>query len=164
MSDRRIRIRQPLPLDVAGNLIKAIGTMYPDAQIVLSEHGPDLVIDLGTRTARHSKKRIAAEMDDGEPVDAGFSFTPDGVKVSTPQEATLALAEWAYIMLTAHEDAFNYVEQTVTLPADGDREAKRLLLTACWSKGQTPHALRMAAEERAEKAEARLRELEPPCP
>lgn len=153
---RRVRIEYPVPLDVAGNLTKALGLMYPDATIRSDDPKSDtcLVLDLGSRTARVSKKRLTEEL--LEPVDADLVRMRDGtVGVSTPEEAKAGLAEWAAVLLMS-QDAFNYVEQPVT-----DRETGRtFLVTACWSAGQSPHELRMVAEKRAEVAEARVAELE----
>jgi len=160
MTDRRICIQYPIPLDVSANIIAALGAMYPDATIRTDDPRSRnaMVIDLGARTARSNKRRIAAEMIEPE-VDAEVSGFADGtLSVSTPREAVVALAEWAHIAL-AGMDAANYIEQAATLPADGDRPERTLLVTACWSRGQTPHELRQAAEKRAEAAEAELAKL-----
>lgn len=160
MNDRRICIQYPMPLDVSANIIAALGAMYPDATIRTDDHrsGRAMVIDLGTRTARSNKRRLAGEMT--KPiVDAEVSGWSDGtLSVTTPREAVEMLAEWARIVLTGM-DAANYVEQGATLPADGEHPERTLLVTACWSRGQTPHELRMAAEKRAEAAEAELARL-----
>jgi hypothetical protein len=154
---RRVAVQYPVPLELAANLTKAIGIMYPDATIRTDDprSGTCMVFDLGGRKGRSSKKALLEDMADETDADLlGFG---DGVmKVGTPQEATANLAYWAQIMLSVSPEALNYVEQTVTDPESG----RVYCVTACWSKEQTPHELRMAAEERATRAEARVVELE----
>lgn len=160
MSDRRICIQYPMPLDASANIIAALGAMYPDATICTDDPRSHkaMVIDLGTRTARSNKRRVGAQMIEPE-VDAEVSGFSDGtLGVTTPREAVEALAEWARIALTGM-DAANYIEQAATLPADGGHPERTLLVTACWSRGRTPHALRQAAEKRADAAEAELARL-----
>lgn len=154
---RRVAIQYPVPLDVAANLAKAVGIMYPDSTIRTDDprSGTCMVFDLKTRKGRSSKKALLEDLADEADADLlGFA---DGVmKVGTPLEATANLAYWAQIMLTGSPGALNYVEQAVTDPESG----RVFCVTACWSKEQTPHQLRMVAEERAARAEARVVELE----
>lgn len=153
---RRICIMYPIPLDVSGNIILALGTMYPDAVIRTDDPRSDrsLVIDLGTRKARSSKRRIVAEMETEES-EAEITGLGDGVmQFTTPKEATETLAIAANIMLTSHE-ATNYVEQLVHM-----NDGRSFVFHAAWSKGQTPHELRMKAEARIVELEARIAELE----
>lgn len=155
-TDRRICVMYPIPLDVSGNIIMALGTMYPDAVIRTDDprSRDGLVIDLGTRKARSSKRRITAEMDTEES-EATLTGLGDGmIQFATPKEATETLAVAANIMLTSHE-ATNYVEQEVHM-----EDGRSFVFHACWSKGQTPHELRIKAEKRAEKAEGLVAELE----
>jgi len=155
-TDRRIRIKYPIPLDVSGNLLKALGTIYPDAAIRTDDPWSSdcMVIDVGKRTARTSKAKMTDDLildTDGTTL---TGIDDKGWNMATPREAMEGLAWWAQIVLE-NSTAPNYVEQEVFNESD-----RRFLVTACWSPEQTPHQLRMAAEARIVELEARISELE----
>lgn len=159
-----VSIRLPLPLEVVGALSEAIGTLWPDATIRTDRR--DFTFMVPRRKAkRPTKKRmreILAESwpdDDAPEVDV-TRINPDGMSIALDNndEAWQQLGAWAYSVLRFH-DAANYVEQQITVQLPDANEERTLLLTACWSTGQTPHALRMKAEAelaalRAEKEES----------
>jgi hypothetical protein len=156
-----IRIAYPLSLEIAGPLVKAVGTLWPDAVIDTTEDRALVMRVPKVKPARITKAQLRALLDD-EPdeVPEVQRFDGETLTVSTPGEAWQALAQWALIVLEATEGTTNYVEQSVTLRESG----KQFVVIACWSKGQTPHHLRMLAERRAERAEKRLAAYEPDGP
>lgn len=161
-AETQIKIALPLPMDMVSSLVRAIGTMYPDATMSGngSGYGAELVLNVpeSNRRAKGSKKALAAAKvpaDDpaSEPELTGFG--DGGISMTTPKEAAENLAVWAYTLLTS-VDATNYVEQAAHHPETG----QRLAVVACWTDRQTPHELRLAAERRADEAEARLRAIQ----
>ena len=161
-----IDIGLPLPLEVAGTLMALVGAAYPDCVIDTTGargNGLHIVIPAGSRTRKVSKAeakktRALVEGEDGPSGNqfAGFSTSADGKVAATllsEDEVIHSLAAGALAILERHE-AENYVEWTLT--ADG----RSLAVSACWSESQTPHQLRLAAEVRADAAEARVAELE----
>ena len=153
-----IRIRLPLKLDISAALIKAIGVVWPEAVMLTDGLGGDLVagIPKGAK-ARVAKRPLAAAAREARESTPGTvtGIDPNGMTVSTdPSDATRALAEWAYTVLTATDGAANYVEQEVWCQPDG--ESRRLVVIAAWSNTQTPAALREKAERRVRELEAQL--------
>lgn len=152
MSDPvRVEIGLPLPMDVAGTLMEVIGIAYPNS-MVRTDGRPGrmtmeiLESDRGSKPIPKRKVKAArqeASPDDTEVELAGFAEEEGALvmKVSTPQEATRRLAEWAVLMLD-NPDATNYVEQEATTA-----EGLRFVVIAARSKAQTPHKLRMKAEK-----------------
>lgn len=162
MTGRRVlHIRYPAPLSVLGAVTSAVGMMWPDAVADTSDPSSFTLIIPGTEPGpftREDADGILAGMGDVEgdgSVDV-TGFNGGTLTVSTPKGATQALAEWAHTILSGTDGAVNYVEQEVF----DEKSGRRFVVTACWSTGQTPHALRAAAERRAFDAEARAAELE----
>lgn len=160
-----IDIGLPLPLEVAGTLMALVGAAYPDCVIDTTGargNGLHIVIPAGSRTrkvgkAEARKTRAVVEGEDGPSGNqfAGFSTGADGKVAATllsEDEVIHSLAAGALAILERHE-AENYVEWTLT--SDG----RSLAVSACWSESQTPHQLRLAAEARADAAEAELARL-----
>lgn len=143
MTETEIRIRLPLPLSVAAALTAAVGAMWPTATtrpdpshlvFAIPDRAPK-------RTSRKQLRTILAETcdPDGDPDAFLERWTTTGptIGVDTKTEAMQSLATWALIMLRA-EAAPNYVEQVVrAVEPDGTERA--FVVTAAWSKGQTPH-------------------------
>lgn len=155
---------ESIPLEVVSSLLRAVGTMYPGATM-----GPGR--GFGGRSDGFSLRLPLAEIQAGpavapEAVPGADDTVPeqdrvgligwDGecLSVTTPAEAAQALAQWAVLLLSAYPEAENYVEQQVITP-----EERHLAIAACWSKSQTPHQLRLAAEQRADRLQAELDQL-----
>ena len=149
-----IRIRLPLKLDLAAALTKAIGVMWPEAVMLTDGLGGDFVagIPKGAK-ARAAKRPLAAAARQARDSEPGTvtGIEPNGITVAVdPLEATRALAEWAYTVLSTVDGAVNYVEQEVW------HDDRRLVVIAAWSPEQTPARLREEAEHRVRDLEAQL--------
>lgn len=154
MSDRtqQIQVQLPLPLDVAGTLMKLIGAVYPSArvrpfgsshmvlEIDLEDRVPDGDVDAYLEGV--SPELLSPEA--GETV-----LTNSGV---TAPEWLARLA--GSIMEIALDAAPNYIEADFTINAGTD-----LTMIVARTAEQTPHALRMKAEKRVTKLEEKLRDL-----
>lgn len=148
-----------MPLDIASSLYTAIGTMYPSAQIKTDGAGFGdmvIVIDSDDRRPRMSKRALAAaktttEDPDNEPDLVGWK---DGAMVmSTPEELSLELGGLCAHLLAAADESVNYMEFQVRY------DGKPYVVAACRSVGQTPHALRRAAEKERDEALAEVERL-----
>lgn len=148
-----IEFKLPLPLDVAGTLLRLIGGAYPNAKVRPTNNGV-MTVEIGT------KDRVP----DAD-VDAFLEgFTPDlldpEVGVSMLTEQGITAPQWLSAMLgrmadVALGDAPNYIEAKFTLHNDGIQR----LLTVARSPEQTPHELHMQAKDRINALEAKLSEL-----
>lgn len=154
-----IRIGLPLPLDVVTSIGNAICAMYPSARIKTDGgHVGDLVlvIDDELRRPRVGKQKLAkakVATDDPEMEGLLAQWNADGMGISFPEYTRLRLAEICVAILEV-EDAPNYLEIPVTAP-----DGKRYAVAACRSKEQTPHALRMKAEQERDAALAEVERL-----
>lgn len=163
-----IRVAGPLPMGVAGALMQLIGSAWPESVIDTSgrgdrrrprrvHYGQDALVMLvppkaAKRVTKKAAKAIRAEAEEAEETGELFGFDGGWVKIAPPEELGLYLGSVAKAMLDAHEDAVNYVEWEVR-----DRESlERTVLSVARSKGQTPHALRMAAEAERDQVRALL--------
>lgn len=151
---------QGIPFDVITSLIPAIGHMWPGAQMGPGREGfggaegMAIIIPTGERAKPLTKaaaKKIKRHREDDTDDSGVVGFDGKTLTATTPDEYRERLAHWAYLMLTQSEEAINYAEQEVRAP-----DGRKFVVTAAWSERQTPHALRMAAEKRAEEAEAKL--------
>lgn len=154
-----VRFRLPLPADVTGSIIMGIGTMWPTATILTNGDPREMafVIPVDGRRAKLGKKALAAaKQSSADPAEEIVveSFGGNDITLSTPREATLALADFALTILEGMEGVANYIEQTLDLP-----DGRRLALVACWSPEQTPRQLRKAAERRTDAADRQVTDL-----
>lgn len=156
-----IRVGTPLPVDVFVTLGNLLELAYPGTTIQATppkarweDTYTEFIIDRSKRV-EVSPEQVAdaVEESDGEDVEV-IGFDDDGhVQFSTPDEASLALGHIAASMLD-HSGAVNYLEAEVR-----DAEGNRYVVCAARSKGQTPHALKTAAEEKLAEAEATIADL-----
>lgn len=147
-----VRIDLPLPLDVAGTLMKVVGAVYPGTRVATNTAGMVLTIPLESR------------IPDGD-VDAYLEgFEPEMLDPEIGQtmltRTGISAPEWLAnvvggVAKIAIGEAPNYIEAPYRA-ADG---IETYVLTVARSKGQTPHQLRLAAEERIERLEAKLKEM-----
>lgn len=146
-SDTHVRIAGPLPLDVAGTLLTAIGTVYPTTRLAAAADGDAMHLLI----ADTDRPRLP-ELANVEPA-VITGIDPAGIRFSTGPEIGAILAQALDNVIEEH-DAENYVEFSYESPRS------RYTMVVARSGRQTPHALRVAAEERAEAAESRARALE----
>lgn len=158
MTETPIRIGLPLPFDVVASLSYAFDAMYPDSKIKTSAHPGEMVIliDDEHRRPRVGKKKLR---DAKVTAEAGIAdvqvlgWEDDHLALSTPEELSLMLAAPCAHLIAAFEDAVNYVELEV------EHDGNRYTVAACRSRGQTPHALRMKAEQERDEARAEVDRL-----
>lgn len=161
LEDTVIDIKLPLPIDVVSTLMLLIGSAYPNATMVEQgryDYRMGFKIPAGSRAKKISKTAAAKMKQDASELE-GFEVTeasPNGFAWATPERVANMLREVLETSFAENPDAANYLEWEVR---SGDSK-QHYLLTFCRSKGQSPHALRMAAEAKLAVAEARIRELE----
>jgi hypothetical protein len=158
MAETPIRLGLPLPLDVVISLTNAIGAMYPSAKIKTNSGYEEMVIviDDDQRRPRVGKKKLAAAKNTSEdPANEQdvLAWDDDHLVTSTPEELSLYLGGACAHLLASNESAVNYMEMQVTY------KGKPYVVAACRSKGQTPHALRMKAEQERDAALAEVERL-----
>ena len=154
--ETEIRIRLPLPLEVAGALTSAIGHMWPTSTIRPASH--ELVIAISRKRPKRVAQKTLRELlpaavePDADPEGFLERWAGDGLVISADaqSEAMQGLATWALVVLTS-QAAPNFVEQSVSA-VEPDGTKRRIVLTASWSKGQTPYA-------RLKEAEAKIARL-----
>lgn len=162
-----IRIATPLPMDVAGTLLRAIGTVYPSAALVSDKHAPPLsgfgapsamTIRVDPSDRYDGPLDIEADRADGEiPVDfTGFHVDEDQkawVRTAPAEELCVYLGGIAHRIFTATEGATNFVEWTINTT---DHSAAYLL-----SVSRQPVGLEATSPSNLlAKAKARIAELE----
>lgn len=154
-----IRIGLPLPMDVVGSLMHALAVMYPDGAIDAKRSRVGEMVAVIPDVSRYAKvddrELQAAKVTTDDPKMEGLlaQWDADGMGISFPEYTRLRLSEICVAILS-HEEAPNYLEWPVTAP-DGQRYA----VAACRSMGQTPHALRMQAEQERDAALAEVERL-----
>lgn len=154
-----IRIGLPLPLDVVTSVGNAICAMYPSARIKTdTRHVGDmvLVIDDEQRLPRVGKQKLAkSKVTTDDPKMEGLlaQWDADGMGISFPEYTRLRLAEIC-VSILENDAAPNYLEWPVRAP-----DGRRYVVAACRSMGQTPHALRMKAEQERDAALAEVERL-----
>ena len=157
MTDFKIEIRLPLPLDIAGTLTNLIGTCYPSARIATNSADLTILISNTDRKRKVNKRTAAAaKISTDDPTAEGFisAIHDDGATIGLPEVASRNLAGWCATWLESYPDA-NYLETTATDPETG----RRYVIIACNSPAQTPHALRQAAEDKLTAVRAELLEV-----
>ena len=157
-SHTELRIRGPLPFDVAGSLLNAVGTMYPGTRIASSARGDAL-----TLLIPEADRPAAGTSDIDIPLEV-IRFDPDGLATVTPPGLATAMATMMNDLFTETPAAENYLEFTFTDPEDPHDE---YVLICVKPGGETPHQLRLTAESKAKAAseeiarlQARVAELE----
>lgn len=159
---RTLTIGLPIPLDVAGPLIAAIGTMWPESTVDHGAYG--MRINVPSRYAKRVSKKALRELlpeilDPDRDPEAVLESWNDGTFVISQDsfsEAQQRLAAWALIML-GETKAPNYVEQTVEIAAEEpDGTSRRFHFSVAWSKGQSPHQQLIEARAEIERLKADL--------
>lgn len=153
-----ITVGLPLPMDVAGTVMKLIGTAYPNASISNGAGGMNFSIPYGDRPKELPEDfSPETQLENSAEV---LSFGPDEngaltLGISTPSD----LAEICFeVMRTSFEgnpDALNYLETKCY-----DRNNHDFyIMTFQRGKGKTPHEMRQLAETKLEEANAKIDEL-----
>lgn len=147
-----IRIGLPLPMDLTGTLLKVIGLTWPGAVIKNGDdprHDRHMVVGIPAsqrhRTAKKAEKYAKRKEYLNANVDADITeLDPNGVSFGWPEWLA---AQWVAMARQCWEkfpDAKNYLQSEIL-----DRDTKqRYVFYVAKSEGQTPHALRTAAEKR----------------
>lgn len=156
-ADVKIRIDLPLPMDVAGTLMKLVGLAYPDALMEGNGRSMTFVLPEGTRPRKVAKTKAKAETVLDETTDL-LEIGPDGISISTPEHLAAACLEIMKTSFEQYPDAKNYLEQKVY-----DRAThKHYAMTFQRVEGKSPAELRTQAEDALAVALARIAELEAP--
>lgn len=145
----------PLPMDVAGTVMKLIGTAYPNASISNGDGGMNFSIPYGDRP-REIPEDFVPETQLENPADV-LSFGPDEngdltLGVSTPADLASVCLEVMRTSFEENPDALNYLETKCY-----DRESHDFyIMTFQRGKGKTPHEMRQLAEKKLAEANAEL--------
>jgi hypothetical protein len=154
----------PLPLDVSSTLLKIIGLTYPGTLIADDghdwKHERQLVLHI-PHSERHrnakGRKKYLAEKDERDAwVGSLTELGPNSVGVSPHESLVKMWVDLARETMAMFPDAENYLETTAFDKATNDR----YVFYVARSEKQTPHALRLKAEERVAELERRVQELE----
>jgi hypothetical protein len=184
-----VSVDLPLPLDIPASLMQVLGTLYPNTQIVTdgdprkltfaiadtdryafdeedgdcfgedSDEAPDEAVagatnrsdtDPSRRTALAQIRRVPADPE----IEATLTSVRNGAFGIQPPEWFAKLIIGGLLAVLDTTSAENYLEMTLPGP-DGVQYA----VVACRTADRTPHQLRQAAEARADRYAAKLREL-----
>lgn len=147
-TDTHLRIRGPLPFDVAGSILPAIGALYPNTQMTQADGDDVLHLVIPARD-----RPVAEGLGEGiEPVEV-VRIDPQGIKFATVEEVGEFLVTIMENALAAQAPE-NYLQWSYEVPRG--RGHARYVLIVARSREQTPHELQQAAEARANAAEAKL--------
>lgn len=152
-----IKIATPLPSSVLMTLSSLVDAAYPGSVWVGNEdrftNQVIFRVNNATRRDVSTEDAAALRVEPGdEDVDV-LALGPDGfVSVLTPLEVAANLLPAIKAEFEKFPDAENYLEMPIHDPSDGSR----YLLTFCRSKQQTPHELRMKAEQDLTDARGRI--------
>lgn len=152
--------RDGIPVDVFVTITALVSKAWPGALMTPGRSfGRGFGLALPDRAPKRvTKKDIAAERVEADP-DADMGILGwDGQSLLTvlPEKLSRYLAEVVYSWLSSVEGAVNYVEQTMTHP---DHPGEQLVMTAAWSKGQTPDQMRQKEKAERDRYVAVLREI-----
>lgn len=146
-----LRIRGPLPMDIAGTLLGMIASAYPGAQVQTASAGDALHVLIP-----NDQRPDDPELPDGMPLEV-LRLDTSGLALSTPREVAAALTQVCEAVMAEH-DPQNYVELTIEVPQDDGFD--KYALAFARTIDQTPHQLHLDAERRLGEAQARIAELE----
>lgn len=152
-----VLIRLPLPMDVAGNLMWAIGQMWPDTKI-LSTDKTGLRFEIPDDVPRAELDPEDVPNSHLHTDDAGklWALDPDGMVVEPAEVFARWAAGLARASLSNNPDAMNYLE----MPLADKEGVIRVVVAILNPEGKTPYALHQEAVAEAEKFKLRVAELE----
>lgn len=143
-------VSSPAPMNVAGTVLALLGAAYPQAQFCSPRPGEALRVEVPRDADPAPVKDPASH------VVQVLRIDPDGLSFETPQQLASMLCEVVEQAFTDVPEAENYLE----MPLTWESSRRRYVMTFARSADQTPHALRRAAEARADAAEARAADAE----
>lgn len=149
-----IKVATPLPSNVVMTLVALVDAAWPGSQLAVNEDRSthQVIFRIDNAARRHVDDADAAALRvDPNGIEV-TSLGPDGVGVITPVEITASLLPAIQAAFEKFPDAENYLEMQIDDPSDGHR----YILTFARSQGQTPHALRLRAEQDLEDARGRI--------
>lgn len=145
MSETTVRIGLPLPLDVMGNIVSAIGQFYPTSQARMGYDSFDVIINDTERVDDPEVLVAAKQVADEFTLDAAFEgMSGDEMRMAVPEWFAKTLTRAAMQMFEDDPDAINSLEMVVN--ADTDEGVQQYVVSVAKSKGQTPLEMRLAAE------------------
>jgi hypothetical protein len=151
----RIQVALPLPMDVAGTVMRLIGTAYPQA--LMEGNGRNMTFLIPEKARPRKVAKTKGKPEERLDVDSDLlELGPDGISISTPEALAAAALEIMRASFEQFPDAKNYLEQRCY-----DRATNRgYVMTFQRVEGKSAHELRQEAERKLELAEARIAELE----
>lgn len=154
--DTIVNVELPLPMDVTGTLMRAVGSAYPNAHIVQDGSGRFLsfAISEEDRAASDGEVEEFEKADRDADVDALVTSFKDGTLGMSTEEWFSKMMVGALEDILEDTTAENYLEMTLTTS-----EGKGYAVVVCRTPDSTPHRLRQAAEKRAELYAETLRQL-----
>ncbi|KRE79970.1 hypothetical protein [Arthrobacter sp. Soil763] len=152
----KIKIHLPLPMDVAGTLMRIIGASYPEALMEGNSGTMTFLIPEKARPRKVSAK--AAKPDEAMELQSDLlEIGPDGISISTPEHLAAACLQVIETSFQQFPDAKNYLEQRCY-----NRETREgYVMTFQRMKGKSPAELREAAESKLQRVEAAIKLLYP---
>lgn len=152
----RIQVNLPLPMDVAGTVMRVIGMAYPEALIEAGGRSMTFLIPEGARPRKGSKAKAKPE-ERGDVETELLELGPQGISISTPEALAAASLEIMRSLFEQFPDAKNYLEQRCY-----DRATNRgYVMTFHRVEGNTPHEMRQKAEDKLKRIEAAIKLLYP---
>lgn len=152
----KIKIHLPLPMDVAGTLMRIIGTSYPEA--LMEGNSGTMTFLIPERSRPRKVPKTKAKPDQREDLDSELlEIGPDGISISTPEVLAAAALQIMKASFQQFPDAKNYLEQRCY-----DREThKGYAMTFQRVEGNTPHEMRQKAEAKLARVDAAIKLLYP---
>ncbi|ACL42030.1 hypothetical protein Achl_4079 (plasmid) [Pseudarthrobacter chlorophenolicus A6] len=151
-----IKVATPLPSNVLMTLGALLEAAYPGAELATNdEQYRNQVIFRIDNAKRQTVDDGAAADLRREPSDDDVDIValgPEGVKTLTPEIIGSNFLPVIKAAFEKNPDAANYLEFTLIDPEDHHR----YLLTFCRSAQQTPHELRLKAEQELTEARAKI--------
>lgn len=133
----RVTVSLPLPADVAGTIMKLIGTAYPSARMEAGHGAMVFLIDDDARPVEVDE--FTPETREGDTLITKLDAGTFGFSSETLAAAMLEVVEGT---LENTPGAINYIEQKLYSRTTG----KRYAMTFQREDGKTPHELRTAAD------------------
>lgn len=157
-----ITILTPVPAGLAGVLMNMFGAVWPETTIENSNRSTlTFRVPWGISEEQKLTDEVAARLREdasGDHEDLMFMGFREGEAIFTPpEELCRSLGEFAHLIMSSHmgEQAINHLEWQVT-----DGTNPMYVLSISRSDGQTPLAMRKAAERKAEDLAVQVEELE----
>lgn len=154
-----IKILTPVPAGLAGVLMNMFGAVWPETTI--QNGGAQSSLTFRVPWGITEDQKLTDEVADSLRQDASGDHEPltflgfrEGEAVfAPPEDLCLALGEFAHLIMSSHmgEQAINHLEWEVRTP-----EAPMYVLSISRSNGQTPLAMRKAAEAEVDRLKAIL--------